>query len=729
MKKKLASLLGVSTAVCAALPMTAAAQDTGIVSDVDIPGRPSAILGVGFQDLSGDGTTIAGAARFDATTYKAYRITLDGYEELPGIEGNAYVLAYGVSDDGSVIVGFSAPTYSSRGNAVVWEGTTLTALGHLATVAASQNSIAYGVSGDGKVIVGASTTNTGGLHAVSWTDKGAPVDLNGAAFTGSSARKASRDGSVIVGEAHSEALTNEAFVWTAAKGMVGLGVLEEDVSTTYAGSFATDVSADGLVVVGFSKGRPNDKSEAFRWTDAGGMVGLGVLADGTTSRALGTNADGSVIVGFADQPSAFVPGIFNTTAIRWTEAGGMQTVSNWLTANGVNVGENTFTDAVAVSDDGTVIIGTGQINGNTQEYIARVVSTNGGGDTGGSDTGGGDTGGGDSAGGDTGGGDTGGGDTGGGGSGVIGLSDYLGSLAGGGGVTYQNVFNAASLVLNGAHHRPLLDYAGEGKTCGWLTGDYAGSNRNGRRNVSGEAGICHDLVPGVRIGFGGGADGLDLDGPQGGKSEADGYHLVGEIDVQPQGLPLIFSLTGYYADWNVSLTRAYQNGANVDVSTAETDAMAWAVRGRIDWRDMVRLGQGVGLSGFAAFSHLHVKMDGYTETGGAFPLALNALKSSSDEMRLGAVLGADLTEKVRLRLSGEWVHRFDPTAAPLTGTILGVGVFAVSGPVPEGDWGRAGLDLDLGLNSHTMLSLSGHAMAGHGEDARLGGAVSVRFAF
>src|SRR5690606_6293045 len=54
------------------------------------------------------------------------------------------------------------------------------------------------------------------------------------------------------------------------------------------GSFwseARGVSADGSTVIGFSL-RENGQ-EAFRWTEAGGMVGLGVLPGGFASEARG----------------------------------------------------------------------------------------------------------------------------------------------------------------------------------------------------------------------------------------------------------------------------------------------------------------------------------------------------------------------------------------------------------------------------------------------------------
>ena len=102
----------------------------------------------------------------------------------------------------------------------------------------------------------------------------------------------SGDGSVIVGESNS-ASGNEAFRWTAASGMVGLGELP-------GGNFASTafgVSGDGAVVVG-QDSTATAFLEAFRWTQSGGMVGLGQLPDiGFWSTALAVSADGSTIVG------------------------------------------------------------------------------------------------------------------------------------------------------------------------------------------------------------------------------------------------------------------------------------------------------------------------------------------------------------------------------------------------------------------------------------------------
>src|SRR5262245_51102467 len=68
-------------------------------------------------------------------------------------------------------------------------------------------------------------------------------------------------------------------------------------------STATAVSADGKVVVGYSKSSgliPSGGDEAFRWEKSGQMIGLGALQSEPNfrfSRATGVNGDGSIVIG------------------------------------------------------------------------------------------------------------------------------------------------------------------------------------------------------------------------------------------------------------------------------------------------------------------------------------------------------------------------------------------------------------------------------------------------
>jgi probable HAF family extracellular repeat protein len=152
---------------------------------------------------------------------------------------------------------------------------------------------AYGISSDGSVVVGYSPGTT--LQAAfRWTAEGGIVSVGNAY----KAYGVSSNGSVIVGESYSGSPSRQAFRWTPDGGEVGLGYL-----TGASKSGAYGISADGSVVVGFSS-VSSSIGEAFRWTSGGGMVGLGDLAGGSfESFATGISADGSVVVGYGSSAS------------------------------------------------------------------------------------------------------------------------------------------------------------------------------------------------------------------------------------------------------------------------------------------------------------------------------------------------------------------------------------------------------------------------------------------
>ncbi|TRT73676.1 MAG: PEP-CTERM sorting domain-containing protein [Microcystis sp. M_OC_Ca_00000000_S217Cul] len=204
----------------------------------------------------------------------------------------------------------------------------------------SVESYARGVSADGSVVVGFSN-GANGQEAFRWTQATGMVglgDLSGG-ITRSSAFGVSADGSVVVGRGFSSS-GEEAFRWTQGTGMVGLG----DLSGGITRSRAFGVSADGSVVVGESNSA--NGGEAFRWTQGTGMVGLGYLSGGgAVSEAYGVSGDGSVVVGRSANAN-FVE------AFRWTQGTGMVGLGD-LSGGGFSSVPH------GVSGDGSVIVGHG----------------------------------------------------------------------------------------------------------------------------------------------------------------------------------------------------------------------------------------------------------------------------------------------------------------------------------------------------------------------------------
>lgn len=164
-------------------------------------------------------------------------------------------------------------------------------------------------------------------------------DLPGATFF-STAEGVSDDGTVVVGDSRSTASggasnEREAYRWSEADGMVGLGYLENGDFLSQITHGGSGVSGDGNVIVGGS-GR-HDVSEAFRWTDTTGLTGLGQTPDGRQTRATAASQNGDVIVGHTSLPYR---------AWYWTEDEGVINLSDEISR------------AYDVSGDGEVIVGT-----------------------------------------------------------------------------------------------------------------------------------------------------------------------------------------------------------------------------------------------------------------------------------------------------------------------------------------------------------------------------------
>ena len=122
-------------------------------------------------------------------------------------------------------------------------------------------------------------------------------------------------------------------------------------------SSALDVSGDGSVVVGYSKYEAGGNVEAFRWTEDGGIVGLGFspyvcpLPSIMSSQATGVSDDGLIVGGTT--LTALIGGC-NGDSFLWEDG--------TLTDLGT-VGNATWNSALAISGDGNVIAAFGAHGG------------------------------------------------------------------------------------------------------------------------------------------------------------------------------------------------------------------------------------------------------------------------------------------------------------------------------------------------------------------------------
>jgi probable HAF family extracellular repeat protein len=238
-----------------------------------------------------------------------------------------------ISADGSTVVGIDNSTGNSS-----FKWSAETGITHIFSSDETFN-FAYGVSENGSSIVGQFNnrpyywTPSSGLQVIGPFAGG---------FNHGWAHGISDNGKVTVGiAAHdiSTADNYEAFRWTEADGLNGLGYLP---GSQYSDAKATN--NDGSIIVGLGT-NAEENFEAFRWSAADGMVGLGDLEGGIfESAAFGLSNDGSTIIGMGNSDAGM-------QAIQWTAEDGMQGLGDLE-------GGKFESYATEVSSDGSTILGT-----------------------------------------------------------------------------------------------------------------------------------------------------------------------------------------------------------------------------------------------------------------------------------------------------------------------------------------------------------------------------------
>jgi probable HAF family extracellular repeat protein len=312
-----------------------------------LPDLPGGLPQNAARAVSADGGFVAGSAAMPAGAEEVARWSAAGSPQGLGDLGSPFVAnAWGISGDGSTVVGRAATAAGQE--AFRWtQAGGMQSLGDLPGGAVAGWALA--TSADGSLVVGGGES-AAGQRAFRWTQAlgmqelgGFPIDLDGSLAYG-----VSGDGSVVVGEFwRTTGPPYEAFRWTEAGGALALGLLDPLGFST-----AFDVSADGSVVVG-GAGTPAGE-RAFRWSAGGGMVALPDLAGGELlSAAFGASGDGSLVVGLSVSTAG-------TRAFVWDALGGKRLLSDVLVNDlGLDLSGWTLSAALDVSDDGLTIVGYG----------------------------------------------------------------------------------------------------------------------------------------------------------------------------------------------------------------------------------------------------------------------------------------------------------------------------------------------------------------------------------
>lgn len=333
-------------------------------------------LGMRFGALSSDGKS---AAYSEICSSAGYRGVLFPDFLSPGAMPSGEVrnaVLVSLSADGQTAVGQREllDGGASTGN---FEGIVLRASGELIGIGEMPNAVpgeygsagANGISPDGGVVVGAGFLPCGDFVPIVWTEaegireltpSGAPLEEGGCSNAGG-ANDASLAGEFIVGST-----AGSAFIWSAAEGVRTIG---DGVGSAAWAQNAKAISSDGSTVVG--SGRFDGVYRPFVWSNETGLTPLSDGPGGTgqlgrSGEAYGVSADGSVVVGGGFGP--FYTGL--DQAFIWTPAAGLQNLRRHLESIGVQTsGWQELVSALAISDDGSAIIGIGLREDNAQEEL------------------------------------------------------------------------------------------------------------------------------------------------------------------------------------------------------------------------------------------------------------------------------------------------------------------------------------------------------------------------
>lgn len=148
----------------------------------------------------------------------------------------------------------------------------------------------------------------------------------------------SADGASAAGYSLGSTVINPGFRWTQLGGRYDFG-LEPDLPSA---SFSSAISGDGTTVTGVG-GAPN---QAFRWSGPGTFQSLGVQAGYARSYGQGVSGNGSVVVGRSETGTTTIA----AQAFRWTQATGIQGLGFTRPGHG-------YSEAAAISRDGGTIVG------------------------------------------------------------------------------------------------------------------------------------------------------------------------------------------------------------------------------------------------------------------------------------------------------------------------------------------------------------------------------------
>ena len=307
----------------------------------------------------------------------------------------------------------------------------------------------------------------------------------------------------------------------------------------------------------------------------------------------------------------------------------------------------------------------------------------------------------------------------GGDAGYVLTDDLSNSLAATAGNT-ASVVNSMGTALNGAGSRPLdRRVKSPNRNIFWATGDIGRDDHEERDGtiVLGEIGAGRDFGV-VQVNGAVGASHLTQNTLLGGSTEIAATYAKFEAlsPLVKAGNGMVWlAVTGVGMFGHADITRNYYvNGGLVDSSHGDSDIAGGGIRARLQWENALP-----HVSPYGEVAWSGACLDAYTESGGTFDASFDRQCASSTEARIGIDATIPVTPSLRLTGTLEGVHRFEGGNGAVSGEVIGIGSFSLSGVSGQESWLRGGTGFEADLNGSTLSMMLNATTTGENANAWL----------
>ena len=254
-----------------------------------------------------------------------------------------------------------------------------------------------------------------------------------------------------------------------------------------------------------------------------------------------------------------------------------------------------------------------------------------------------------------------------------------------------------SMMINGAHSRPLARLVEPGKNTFWAAGDWGRDDHGSRSGNSGlaEVGVGRNLgFAQVNVSLGQTQAKQDL--IYNGEVKSNGRYLMVEGIIPLTQVEGLYATLGAYGHWGeADIRRGYFNMSTLDSSKASPDTETWGVRARLDWQNALSVAN-TGISPYVDLSYSSSHMESYTEEGGGLPARFDGRTDDRTEARLGFNTQTPLPfiSGYNFVTNLEAAHRFEKNSAGVNGAVDGYFTFSLPGEDVTNDWLKAGVGFE-----------------------------------